>query len=116
MNMPNKARLLKVIAAVEKTDENLFDMHGWAIKTACGTVGCAVGCYVLKNPGCGLTLAFRGHMEADLESDNDGGWDSVRSHFGLDDKIATELFDDESYVSPTRANVIRRLRAFVAKL
>lgn len=53
MNIP---RLLKVIEAVANTPPKLFSMRCWGQITECGTIGCAIGRYIIDNPRCGLRL------------------------------------------------------------
>ncbi len=115
---PNKQRLLKVIEAVKAAKPEEFDMNRWKQITACGTVACAAGHYVQRNPRCGLKFSKTESPEVFLIADRHGnaGFLTVAQHFGIDFDTSEYLFDPNSYARPTRANVLRRLRAFVGKL
>lgn len=108
---PNRKRLEKVIEAVEKASGRQFDMAYWKTITDCGTVACAVGHYVLDNPKCGMRI-----IGSSLSSSTYFGMDAVAVHFRVTYEQAERLFAKNSYSRPTRAYVLRRLRAFVAKL
>lgn len=113
---PNKARLLKVIEAVEWVPDKQFDMEVWFVK-GCGSVGCAFGHYVHQNPGCGVILIDEIPVLEECPGVGEfGGIDAAAIHFDLEEEDADFLFLPSSYDRPTRANVLRRLRAFVAKL
>lgn len=113
---PNRTRLIKLIEAVNDTPMKLFNMEFWACKTECGTVGCAVGRYILANPKCGLRLYWLcgGEGGAGVRRKHQYGMNAVASHFQIDICQADRLFCSSYYKNPTKANVLRRFRSFVA--
>lgn len=115
-------RFSRLIEAVEVTPDSEFDIWTWFGPNACGTVGCAVGNYVNRNPGCGLFLVRRPSTGDLLPSirrrwqpDQDS-WYEIAEHFGINGEEARELFLGFRYpvCDPSRDNVLARLRAFLA--
>lgn len=98
----NVERLQKVVETLDAITDRQFHMGIWLEgDSACGSVGCAVGHYIERNPNCGLILIFdkhgRGlpklrHRELKLYQ-----WDAVAAHFDISLSDVKWLFDYESY-------------------
>jgi hypothetical protein len=106
-----KARFARLIKVVETTPDERFNMESWQKQTPCGTVGCAAGSYVMAYPKCGLSIVYS-MLRDDLGR---FGFGAVRAHFDIERTEAYTLFAAQSYHRPSRANVLRRLRAFFKK-
>ena len=103
---PNLERLRKVVAALENTPDERFDLVIWMRETDCGTVGCAVGHYVSQNPHCGLR--FEQLSDGKIFKSTD-----VMDHFGLRWIEKEKLFDPGTYRDRSRQCVIERIRTFI---
>ena len=114
MNIP---RLLKVIEAVANTPPKLFSMRCWGQITECGTIGCAIGRYIIDNPRCGLRLYWEKDFQTACIYGSLGTScyfiQLIAKHFKISGHDVAYLFLPGSYDRPTKANVLRRLRAFV---
>ena len=113
----NAERLMGVVAVLERTPDEAFDLGSWR----CGSVACAVGHYVLAHPDRGLKLVP--HIYSDeLEGEGFVGWPSVEQHFQLSEKDAAYLFyqgayradEDDEDLPVTRDEVAHRIREYVA--
>jgi hypothetical protein len=116
----NRERLKLVIEALEATDDRAFNMATWAIKTDCGTVGCAVSQYIAKNEGCGLSLVFHSFdNRASVRAANGSeSYSAISWHFNIQEILAKCLFDPQEYPTPyavTRQQVIDRIREFIGE-
>ena len=111
-------RLLQVVRVLDELPkEKKFDLLTWL---TCGTVGCAVG-WAASDPWFtrrGLKMVYcpdavSGSREYEPHYKNEESDDAVRTFFDLDSYEIQELFYKTSYASPTKRNVIRRIKAFV---
>lgn len=119
------------------TDENGvgFDLEEWGKASdehACGTTVCAMG-YAALHPAfqdrglsmtvCGETVrtiqdynrkirdADIGESSVDILLDDEcGSWRAVREFWGLSSNEVKRLFSSENYETPSKENVIKRLR------
>lgn len=107
---PNIKRLWKVIEAVESAPDFLLKMDTWFERSLSGTAGCAIFHYINKNPRCGLRL-----RSTDTANAEGPGLTVMTRHFSICFDDLCHLFYPFTYKIPSRATVLRRLRAFVAK-
>lgn len=117
-------RLRKVVSAVESMPPPKFDMSQWfqgdlanAAEPGCGTAACAVGSYCVKNPRAGLRLVRKSGFfnEWTIAFDGETSGKAAEAYFGITGDEVDALFDIWSYANPSKENVIRRLRSFIAR-
>lgn len=111
-------RMKKLVTAV--MSQAIFDIDTWAKKTECGTSACAVGSYILANPGCGLSLRYYPGRAGNAEILDDGtgarNWDAVEDHFELDGEEAMDLFGSERNPGGSKNETIERISDAIAEL
>ena len=111
----DKIGLRKVIDAVRKAKPKEFRMELW--KSSCGTAGCAIGHFCMRNPKDKLKLIKDPDWEAYSPSCSNkiplNVFKSIARRFGIKEEDAELMFDGYSYANPTKRNVIRRIESFI---
>lgn len=112
-------RLTKLADFLETSvEETNFKMYTWGEKWHCGTTYCACGwaTQIFWDEGFrGEWVRDTGILWINYTSDEGSfeGWEAVREFFDLDVKESHHLFLDEKYDTPSKTNVVERIRNFV---
>jgi hypothetical protein len=109
----DKLGLKKVVAAVRKAKPKDFHMGFW--KNDCGTAGCAIGHFCMRNPKDKLKLIKEpyGFMPSCSNKAPDNAFKSIAYRFGIKLNEAELLFDGHHYQTVNKRNVIRRIERFI---
>lgn len=125
--MPNLERLKACLAANEAEDPAIqFSMDTWATKTACKTVACLIGTYILKTKCEGLELEWEDSEEGSEENYCEANplnptqpyevrpFVILAAHFGITKEEAEHLFSPWRYNQEIPRDVaVSRLREFI---
>jgi hypothetical protein len=106
--MRNKTYLTMVVETLKNVSDKDFDMNKWLQYDDCGTVGCAIGHFIDKNPNCGLVIynSWPRYKEKN-------GFFATAERFNISCKSSKYLFSPDHYKNKSRRNVMRRINKFI---